>query len=213
MAPRQDAVWGEEDNDLMPIGQLIANLRRTGGLGKNPHRAQARAKQLSEIDPDWNCPWPLDWQRHHAVLRDLTETEPGGNLPHIQPGVHFEGDDLGRWLARQREASTWAQLTTEQQERLTALGVKPTKRPSPAPAAKSGKASAAFQRGVAALAQYIQREGAGRPVPRGHLEPVVINGQEHELKLGVWYANQKQRRHKLTEPQRTALAELGIEWA
>ncbi|WP_327419859.1 MULTISPECIES: helicase associated domain-containing protein [unclassified Streptomyces] len=138
MAPRQDAVWGEEDNDLMPIGQLIANLRRTGGLGKNPHRAQARAKQLSEIDPDWNCPWPLDWQRHHAVLRDLTETEPGGNLPHIQPGVHFEGDDLGRWLQQQQQPHTWAQLTGEQQERLTGLGIQPAQRPAPTPAAKSG---------------------------------------------------------------------------
>ncbi|MFE8956630.1 MULTISPECIES: helicase associated domain-containing protein [Streptomyces] len=35
------------------------------------------------------------------------------------------GDDLGRWLARQREASTWAQLSTEQRERLSRLGVRP----------------------------------------------------------------------------------------
>jgi hypothetical protein len=39
------------------------------------------------------------------------------------------------------------------------------------------------------------------------------SGQEHEHKLGVWYANQKQRRNKLTQQQRTALAELGVEWA
>lgn len=214
LAPRQDAVWGEEDNELVSIGQLMANLRRKGGLGKNPERAEKRAAQLTAVDEDWCCPWPLDWQRHYAVLRDLAETEPGGNLPEIQPGVLFEGDDLGRWIERQ--ARDWVQLAEEQRERLTALGVKPTERPAPAPKAAAkgaGKASAAFQRGVAALTQYIAREGASTPVPRAHLEPVVINGQEHELKLGVWVSNTKARRDKLTPEQRDALAELGVGWA
>jgi hypothetical protein len=98
--------------------------------------------------------------------------------------------------------------------------VKPAQRPSPAPAKKSaaggpGKASTAFQRGVAALAQYIAREGADVPVSRGHLEPIVVEGQEQpvEHRLGVWISNTKSRRDKLTEPQRAALAELGIDWA
>lgn len=217
LAPRQNAVWGEEDNDLMPIGQLIANLRRKTGLGKDAERAENRAKQLAAIDPDWNCPWPLDWQRHYRVLADLANTEPDGTLPDIQPGVLFEGDDLGKWLAQQRKPHTWAQLTGEQRERLTGLGIQPAQRPAPTPAAKSGgktsgKASAAFHRGVQALAQYIAREET-HVVARSHLERIVIEDQEHELKLGVWYANQKQRRDKLTEPQRAALTELGVEWA
>jgi hypothetical protein len=72
--------------------------------------------------------------------------------------------------------------------------------------------SAAFQRGVAALAQYIQREGT-HVVGRSHAERIVIDDQEHEVKLGIWVSNTKSRRDKLTEPQRTALAELGMEWA
>jgi hypothetical protein len=36
------------------------------------------------------------------------------------------------------------------------------------------------------------------PCTRGHVETVVIDGQKHKHKLGVWYANQKQRRDKLT---------------
>jgi hypothetical protein len=211
LAPRQDALWGEND-DVQPIGQHLANLRRKGGLGKDPERAADRAQQLTAIDPGWNCPWPLDWQRHYAVLRDLVDVD--GTLPEIQPGVLFEGDDLGRWL--QRQARDWAQLSTEQQERLAGLGIKPAQRPSPAPAKKSaasaGKASTAFQRGVAALAQYIQREGT-HAVGRSHTERIVIDDQEHELKLGVRYSNTKSRRDKLTEPQRTALTELGIDWA
>lgn len=52
---------------MVPVGQHMANLRRKGaknGLGKDPEQAALRAAQLTEIDPDWNCPWPLHWQRH-----------------------------------------------------------------------------------------------------------------------------------------------------
>ncbi|MEV4451448.1 helicase associated domain-containing protein [Streptomyces mirabilis] len=212
LAPRQDAVWGESDTEgLVPVGQHIANLRRKGGLGKDPERATARAAQLTAIDEDWNCPWPLDWQRHHRVLTDLAADEPGGALPAIEPGVLFEGDDLGRWIRRQ--ASSWAELSQEQQRRLSALGMMPAERPTSGPAAKGATKASAFQRGLTALAQWIQREGAQKAVPRGHVERVVIDGQEHQHKLGVWISNTKTRRDKLTHDQRAALAELGVEWA
>ncbi|MFC7472365.1 helicase associated domain-containing protein [Actinomadura keratinilytica] len=72
---------------------------------------------------------------------------------------------------------------------------------------------AAFQRGLAALTQYIEREGAGKAVPRGHVETVVVGGEEYRHKLGVWISNTRSRREKLTGPQRAALAALGIGWA
>ncbi|MBQ0975714.1 Helicase associated domain protein [Streptomyces sp. RK31] len=211
LAPRRDAVWGDADSELVPVGEHMANLRRKNGLGKNPQRAQARAAQLTAINPDWNCPWPLDWQRHYRHLADLAEDEPGGVLPDIAPGVLYEGDDLGEWLQRQRR--NWAELSEEQQQRLTALGVTPAEPPAPAPSAKDEAKASAFQRGLAALTQYIQREGVQKAVPRGHVERVVIDGQEHHHKLGVWLSNTKTRRDKLTHDQRTALTELGIDWA
>ncbi|MGW1030291.1 Helicase associated domain protein [Streptomyces sp. NPDC002577] len=213
LAPRQDAVWGEGEA-MMPIGQHMANLRRKGGLGKDVGRARERAQQLTAIDPDWDCPWPLDWQRHYRVLADLVDAD--GSLPAIQPGVLFEGDDLGKWLARQREATIWAQLSEEQQRRLSALGATPAERPAPVPAAKTaGKASAAFQRGLAALAQWVAREGADRPVPRGHSEQITVDGETEPVlvKLGVWVSNTKSRRDKLAQDQLDALRELGMEWA
>lgn len=129
----------------------MANLRRKGGLGKDPKRAEERAKQLAAVDPDWDCPWPLDWQRHYRVLADLVDAD--GVLPYIAPGVIFEGDDVGKWRWRQQEPGTWAQLSTEQQERLTALGIKAAAAPPPAPAATPAtkgpsKAQQAFQRGL-----------------------------------------------------------------
>ncbi|MER8003980.1 Helicase associated domain protein [Streptomyces sp. NPDC095613] len=220
LAPRQDAVWGEGEA-MVPVGQHMANLRRKGvknGLGKDPDRAAVRAAQLTEIDPDWDCPWPLDWQRHCRVLADLVDAD--GQLPDIAPGVLMDGDDLGRWLQQQAQPAIWARLLPEQQERLSQLGVTPAEAPSAASISKGatkgqGKASQAFQRGLAALAQWVEREGADRPVPRGHSEEIAVDGEAEPvvIKLGVWVSNTRARRGKLTSEQRTALQELGMQWA
>ncbi|MFE7618185.1 Helicase associated domain protein [Streptomyces sp. NPDC057496] len=224
LAPRQDAMWGE-DEAMVPIGQHMANLRRKGGLGKDPERAAVRAEQLAAIDPDWNCPWPLSWQRHYRVLADLVDAD--GVLPYIAPGVTFEGDDIGTWRWRQQEPGTWAQLLPEQQERLTALGVQgsslavtapaPTELP-PALAALKGarkagsKAEAAFLRGLAALTQWVEKEGQ-RPIPRSTVVEITVDDETVPVKLGVWISNTKTRRDKLTTEQRAALAALGMDWA
>ncbi|WP_240812809.1 Helicase associated domain protein [Streptomyces sp. DASNCL29] len=220
LAPRQDAVWGEGEA-MVPVGQHMANLRRKGaknGLGKDPDRAAVRAAQLTEIDPDWDCPWPLDWQRHYRVLADLVDAD--GVLPEIQPGVLMDGDDIGRWLQRQKNPGTWAQLSAEQQARLSTLGVQPSEAPAPAPAATRatkglGKAEQAFQRGLAALRQWVEREGANRAVPRGHSEEITVNGETEPtlVKLGVWTSNTRARWDKLTTEQQAALAALGVPWA
>ncbi|MGN3955076.1 Helicase associated domain protein [Streptomyces sp. WAC8370] len=219
LAPRQDAVWGESETEgLVPVGQLLANLRRKGGLGKNPERAALRAQQLAAIDPDWDCPWPLDWQRHYRHLAHLAEDEPGGVLPDVQPGVLMDGDDIGRWLERQKNPRTWKQLSTEQQERLSRLGVQPAQAPPPAPATKGAakgptKAQHAFQRGLTALAQWVEREGAQRPVPRGAVVELVVDGEPVPVRLGVWVSNTRARRGSLTAEQLDALRELGMQWA
>lgn len=211
LAPRQDAVWGEGEA-MVPVGQHMANLRRKGGLGKDAERAAVRAQQLAAVDEDWNCPWPLDWQRHYRHLADLVDAD--GTLPDIAPGVLMDGDDIGKWLQQQTQPTAWAQLSSEQQERLTKLGVQPDQAPSPAPAAKRSakgpsKAKQSFQRGLAALAQWVEREGAHRPVPRKAVE-TLPDGTE--TKLGIWYSNTKSRRDKLTQDQLDALRKLGIDW-
>ncbi|WP_443058626.1 Helicase associated domain protein [Streptomyces sp. NBC_00442] len=220
LAPRQDAMWGEgeSDSEQLAIGQFLANLRRKGGLGKDPQRAAVRAQQLTGIDPDWNCPWSLNWQRHYRVLANLVDAD--GHLPHIAPGVTFEGDDIGTWRWRQQEPGTWAQLMPEQRERLAALGVQPVQAPAAAPGAGRatkgpGKAQQTFQRGLTALTQWVEREGAHRPVPRGHSEQILVDGEAEPVvvKLGVWISNTKSRCDKLTAEQLAALAALGLEWA
>ncbi|SDQ61647.1 Helicase associated domain-containing protein [Streptomyces sp. KS_16] len=70
------------------------------------------------------------------------------------------------------------------------------------------KAQQSFQRGLTALTQWVEREG-GQP-PR---KAVVALPDGTETKVGIWYANQKQRRDKLTEEQLEALRALGVQWA
>ncbi len=73
----------------------------------------------------------------------------------------------------------------------------------------------AFQRGLAALTQWVEREGAGRPVPRGHSEQITVDGEAEPVvvKLGVWVSNTRTRRDKLTAEQLDTLRELGMQWA
>lgn len=60
----------------------------------------------------------------------------------------------------------------------------------------------------------MEREGADRPVPRGHTEQLAIDSEEPvTIKLGVWISNTKSRRDRLDADQLDALAKLGMEWA
>ncbi|MFD9632661.1 helicase associated domain-containing protein [Streptomyces violascens] len=80
---------------------------------------------------------------------------------------------------------------------------------------RPSKAQQAFQRGLAAFAQWVQREGTDRPVSRGHSEQITIDSEADPVavKLGVWVSNTKSRRDKLAQEQLEALRELGVEWA
>jgi hypothetical protein len=131
----------------------------------------------------------------------------------------MDGDDIGKWLQQQKQPSTWKLLSSEQQERLTRLGIKPLEEPSPAPAATRAtkgpsKAQQAFQRGLAALAQWVEREGAHRPVPRGHTEQITVDGEAKPMvvKLGIWISNTKSRKGRLEAEQLAALAKHGVDW-
>ncbi|MGA5220992.1 Helicase associated domain protein [Streptomyces cinereoruber] len=187
------------------VGQWLSNLRRPGALdGKEEWKVA-----LEAVDADWNPDWPLEWQRYYAVLREMFVEESA--LVHVEPGVTVHGMDIGRWLAKQRQPAVWAELMDGQRERLEQLGVTPlAPAPEPEESAKpSGAPVSAFERGVAALAQYKARTGSVT-VPRGHVEQ--LEGGV-EVKLGVWVMNQKSRRTKLTADKLAALAGLGLEWA
>ncbi|MFJ9668799.1 Helicase associated domain protein [Streptomyces sp. NPDC101219] len=186
-----------------PVGQWLSNLRRAGALDGHPEWKDA----LEAVDPHWNPDWPVDWQRHYAALRELVRDEGQAD---VLPGVTVHGMDVGRFLAKQRQRAVWDGLMDGQRELLEAIGVVPLPPEQEAPAKAPKAASGAFERGVAALAQYKEREGSVGPVSRSHVE-VLPDGTE--VKLGVFLSNQKSRRGKLTADKLQALADLGLDWA
>ncbi|WP_059007572.1 DEAD/DEAH box helicase [Streptomyces specialis] len=229
-APRSATILGR------PVGMMLANLRRDGGLGKDPARAARRAEQLVAIDPHWNPAWPVEWQRTYAGVQQCVDG--GADAEDILPGVTFAGGDVGTWLKRQRQG--WKHLTAGQRELLEGLGVTPLQAPSAAPTqAATGNAGAVpvpaarkppsgrngtFERGLAAARQYLAREGH-LTVPRNHVEHLALDkearadgGEDQEQKqpgtmavrLGVWRSNMRSRRDRLSTEQQNALDELGI---
>ncbi|WP_434090924.1 helicase associated domain-containing protein [Streptomyces asoensis] len=143
-------------------------------------------------------------RRHYAALRELVRDEEG--RAEVLPGFTVHGMDIGKWLARQRKPEVWQALHNGQRERLERLGITPLVEEPETPVKPSTALVSAFERGVAALAQYKTREGHVT-VPRGHVERL---DDGTEVKLGVFLSNTKTRRAKLTTDK---LAALGLEWA
>lgn len=136
----------------------------------------------------------------------------------------FDGDDIGTWRWQQQKAAVQAQLMPEQRERLAQLGIKAAEPvpavPAPSRAATGpgrgpSKAQQAFARGLAALAQWVEREGADRPVPRSAVIEITVDGETKPVpvRLGVWLSNTRARRDRLNTDQLQALRELGMQWA
>lgn len=170
---------------------------------------------LEAVDPYWNPRehgWSVGWQRMFAKLHACVDG--GTDWQHVLPGVTVGGEDVGRWLRRQREV--WALLADGQRQRLTALGVTPAlvepARPASSPK-PGGARAAAWERGLRAARQYRRREGTLDGVSRGHVETVVDDdGQEHAVRLGVWLSNQRSRRSSLTAERAELLNGLGLRW-
>ncbi|GAB2884989.1 DEAD/DEAH box helicase [Streptomyces mayteni] len=221
-----------------PVGMLLANLRRPGGLGKDTARAKQRSEQLAAIDEHWNPAWPVEWQRNYAGVQQCVDG--GADPDDILPGVTVAGADIGTWLRRQRHG--WKHLSQAQRGLLGDLGIGPlhtapetaqeavegAQEPAgpeaggtavPAARKPSGGRSGSFERGLAAARQYLAREGHLK-VPRGHIEHLVLEdavgggdqepGETVAVRLGVWRSNMRSRRDALPVEQQTALDEIGL---
>ncbi|MFF1716565.1 Helicase associated domain protein [Streptomyces sp. NPDC058268] len=176
------AVPVDETHDGYPLGRWLSTQRTRA------HQLTAeRRAALDALDPWWNPPWPITWQRayHTARLHPADASLPG------------------EWLHTQRAHAD--RLHSEQRSLLQQLGLD-----LPAPAAHPAgqelpPRERAFQRGLAAARIFRERE-EHLNVPQRHIEEV----QGEQVRLGQWLTNMRRRRASLSLQQRAALAEIGL---
>ncbi|MFF4088827.1 Helicase associated domain protein [Streptomyces nigra] len=193
-AARRAAVNEERQTEGLPVHSAASAL------------PEERREQLNDIDPAWCPAWPVDWQRCFHLVRQHLQA--GGQLP-TSPGVVVrQGEDLGRWVRAQRFG--WDKLTTVQQWMLEhILGIEPAT-PDERPKPRRSQAEK-WALHLAAATQYYEREGHLR-VPRKHIERIVDEGQEEQLRLGAWIGNQRSRAATLSPERVEQLSAIGMRW-
>ncbi|MGW3249677.1 helicase associated domain-containing protein [Streptomyces fungicidicus] len=115
------AVPRDTRHDGYPLGTWLfsqrnrAKQRARAGMPPSPHLAE-----LAAIDPWWNPPWDLYWQRNYYRARDHIKAgrpfDPAGLVP--SPGTV-----LGSWISR--ACLKYDQLHPDQQQLLALIGVTP----------------------------------------------------------------------------------------
>ncbi len=90
-----------------------AKQRARQGEPPSPH-----LQELAALDPWWNPPWNLHWQRNYYRARDymhaVRRTDAAGGLP-------VRKDALGKWVRRQ--CTLYGTLHPDQQRLLCAIGI------------------------------------------------------------------------------------------
>ncbi|MFH9821555.1 Helicase associated domain protein [Streptomyces sp. NPDC017249] len=104
-------------HDGYPLGQWLANQRNHQRSNRRTMPAD-RAQALKDIDPWWNPPWHLTWQRHYYRARDAA----AGRRLQAENGFN-DLDDSGAadWLWRQ--CSKYDELSGEQRQLLAGIGI------------------------------------------------------------------------------------------
>ncbi|MGW1987871.1 Helicase associated domain protein [Streptomyces collinus] len=182
-----------------PLGRWLTRQRNQANLHSErfdtpwPHEAA-----LARIDPYWNPPWGMTWQRRYQAAR--TQLTPG---QHLAPEKGFTGtpDWTGQWLYNQ--CAVYDELHLRQQHLLADLGLTGegarTARPRRIPQA------AAFAAGLAHARSWAQEHGN---------LTITADTRHHGYPLGRWLAHQRKRasRGRLSEDRVTALAAIDAHW-
>lgn len=177
-------------HDSYPLGQWLGNQRRGRRSDRRPLPAE-RAQALADIDPWWNPPWGLSWQRHYYRARDAAV----GSLLQAENGFS-DLDDSGAadWLWCQ--CAKYEGLHPEQRQLLTDIGITAEvarsarehartapPRPAAAPAPQTDKPSPAG-RGADPAASTHRRRTRRAAEPKRPREPRSRLGHRPDLRPG-----------------------------
>ncbi|MFC1414152.1 helicase associated domain-containing protein [Streptacidiphilus sp. N1-12] len=191
------------------LSQWLSNQRSRDRRTRTP---SPRALALSAIDPWWNPPWEVTWQRAYHHARDLCATGQGLDAPNGFPGAE---EDLRQWLLAQ--CHSYPALHGGQQDLLAAIGITaitaatapPYQAPAPRKKAQRSNPDAYGQ-------QYFD---AGLPHARahaetcGHLVP-AFHTVHDAFPLGQWLARQRAQAGRGQQPltNRQSLTALDPWW-
>ncbi|MFD4231354.1 Helicase associated domain protein [Streptomyces sp. NPDC058545] len=186
----------DQQHDGFALGRWLATQRKRADQ-LTPERARA----LHDLDPHWNPPWPLTWQRAYHAARHHSEA--GQSLDEV-PRTYLTDDGLrlGEWLHTQRNRRP---ANPGQQELLSHLGLT---QGMPARQRKPDGLSARdrnFHCGLAAAQAFRAREGH-LDVPQRHVEDL----DTEPVRLGQWISNIRRRWDHLTSDRRQALQDIGL---
>ncbi|MFI5987734.1 Helicase associated domain protein [Streptomyces sp. NPDC051555] len=177
-----------------------ARTRTEKGLAPDPTDTA-----LAEIDPWWNPPWPITWQRLYYTARTYADASITlDDLP-----ADFLTDDnepLGEWVATQSRA--FPSLHPAQAQLVTELGitpVEPAADEAPQPAGRAARQQRQFEAGINAVEAFRAREGHVHIRQR---DTVTVDGAEH--KVGQWLNNLRKRWDTLPEEHLQAATAAGL---
>ncbi|MCM3303129.1 helicase associated domain-containing protein [Streptomyces pseudogriseolus] len=182
-----------------PLGSWLARQRHQANLHRDLFGTPwPREEHLARIDPYWNPPWGMKWQRRYQAAR--TQLAPGQNLA---PEEGFPGtpDWTGQWLYNQ--CAVYDELHPRQRQLLADLGLTAegarTAQPRRIPQAT------AFAVGLVHATSWADQQG--------HLT-VTADTLHDGYPLGRWLVHQRKRaaRGRLPDDRTQALAALDPWW-
>jgi hypothetical protein len=180
--------------DGIGVGLWPANQRAAG-----PELAPERARALHDLDPWWNPPWNLWWQRiyyrAHARVR-------AGHPMVPEQGFPGTTENLGTWLYEQ--CTGYGSLHPGLQRLLTDLGLTPERARAAQPRRRDLKAA---RRAALAHARAYGNE-------HGHL-CAPTSAQRDGFSIGTWLRNQRVKaRHGQLDPAlNQALTDIDPRWS
>jgi hypothetical protein len=163
-----------------PLGAWLTSQR---SRARRARSATKRSLALDAIDPWWNPPWPLAWQRTYTHVRRLVESGQQLDASAGFPGIDAE---LARWLSQQRAAPQ--SLHPDQRRLLAEIGVVTG---HAAKATATGPNNQA-PHGAGLLQDAGLADARSFAAEHGHLA-VAYDHVHNGYPLGRWLASQRSR--------------------
>ncbi|WAP61135.1 Helicase associated domain protein [Streptomyces sp. S465] len=179
----------EHGNLAIPKDTVVDSYRLGEWLGNVQTRAWAmapdRAQALAALDPWWNVPWSVQWQRSYYRARDHAAVAGPPDAAGGFPGTQILN---GEWLYLQ--CTHYSTLHPEQQRLLADIGI--TAEAARAALPRRVPIQASFERGLMHARTYAAEYG--------HLATADKDTMHQGYRLGSWLARQRRRARQSPEP-------------